>query len=484
MSSTGEREVDVAVVGAGLAGLSAANRALDLGLSAVVLEASTDTGYLCASRLSGGLIHVAYRSVTAPPAELAAKVVAATQGHVAPDLARTLADHALRATDWLAAQGVAFTTIEPDQGWRDRVAAPLGFYDQSHMVWEGLGADVMLKTLEARLVARGGRLLRGARATELLSEGGVVRGLRYRSAASADSADSADSDITLRAGAVVLADGGFHGNHDLLREFVTPWPERVKLRGPAAGQGDGLRMARALGAGLVGMPYFYGHVLSADALHNDRLCPFPFVDFLAAAGMLVDMTAERFVNESKAGVFMANAMARHGDGRAVVIFDQAIWDTAGKVFFCPPNPNLLTAGGTLYRADTFEELARLAGLPEPALVASVARRNAALAAGELQGAPDERGALKYQPVMIGTPPYYAAPACACITHTTGGLRVDTGARVLRENGTPIVNLYAAGSTAGGLEGGPQTGYVGGLIKAAVFGMLAAETVAAGRCSGS
>lgn len=463
--------VDVVVIGAGLAGLSAANRALDLGLSVVLLEASPDAANLCASRLSGGLFHVAYRSVTAPVDELVAKLTAATQGHVAPHLARAIAGNALRTIDWLADQGVAFTTIEPDQGWRDRVTAPLGFYDQSHMVWEGLGADVMLKTLVARMQARGGRILRGARALSLQTDvtaGAAVRGVVY---------EHAGHTTSLAARAVVLADGGFQGNHDMLREFVSPHPERIKLRGPAAGQGDGIRMARALGAGLVGMPYFYGHVLSADALTNDRLCPFPFVDFLAAAGMLVDDRAERFVNESKAGVFMANAMARHRNGIATVIFDQAIWDTAGKVFFCPPNPNLVDAGGTLHRADTLEELARLAGLDPAALAASVAKRNAALAAGELQGAPDERGALKYQPVHIGNPPYYAAPACSCITHTTGGLLVDDHARVLRDNGTPIAGLYAAGSTAGGLEGGPQTGYVGGLIKALVFGVLASETVA-------
>jgi len=463
--------VDMAVVGGGLAGLSAANRALDLGLSVLLLEASPDTDNLCASRLSGGLFHVAYRSVTAPVEELIAKLTAATQGHVAPHLARAIAGNALRTIDWLAANGVAFTTIEPDQGWRDRVTAPLGFYDQSHMVWEGLGADVMLKTLVARVEARGGRILRGARAQSVEADGAGVKGLVFEQAGVAH---------RVAARAVVLADGGFQGNQDMLREFVSPHPERIKLRGPAAGQGDGIRMARALGAGLVGMPYFYGHVLSADALTNDRLCPFPFVDFLAAAGMLVDDRAERFVNESKAGVFMANAMARHRDGRATVIFDEAIWDTAGRVFFCPPNPNLVDAGGTLHRADTLEELALLAGLDPAALVASVAKRNAALAAGELQGAPDERGALKYQPVMIGNAPYYAAPACACITHTTGGVLVDDAARVLRDNGTPINGLYAAGSTAGGLEGGPQTGYVGGLIKALVFGVLAAEAVAGGQ----
>jgi fumarate reductase flavoprotein subunit len=38
----------------------------------------------------------------------------------------------------------------------------------------------------------------------------------------------------------------------------------------------------------------------------------------------------------------------------------------------------------------------------------------------------------------------------------------------------IGGLYAAGSSTGGLEGGPNVGYVGGLIKAFAFGLIAAD----------
>ena len=42
---------------------------------------------------------------------------------------------------------------------------------------------------------------------------------------------------------------------------------------------------------------------------------------------------------------------------------------------------------------------------------------------------------------------------------------------------PIDGLYAAGGTTGGLEGGGALGYVGGLIKACVFGLRVAEDAA-------
>ena len=60
----------------------------------------------------------------------------------------------------------------------------------------------------------------------------------------------------------------------------------------------------------------------------------------------------------------------------------------------------------------------------------------------------------------------------------GGIRIDPDAQVLREDGGAIPGLYAAGTTTGGIEGGPFIGYVGGLSKAAVFGFRAAEHAAA------
>ncbi|NQU71413.1 MAG: FAD-binding protein, partial [Rhodospirillales bacterium] len=70
------------------------------------------------------------------------------------------------------------------------------------------------------------------------------------------------------------------------------------------------------------------------------------------------------------------------------------------------------------------------------------------------------------------------PLCAGITVTMGGVAVDGSARVIRPDDTPIAGLYAAGSTVGGIEGGPRAGYVGGLISAFLLGLVAAESAAA------
>ena len=71
------------------------------------------------------------------------------------------------------------------------------------------------------------------------------------------------------------------------------------------------------------------------------------------------------------------------------------------------------------------------------------------------------------------------PICVAITNTMGGIVVDGDGRVLDTADRPIPGLYAAGSTVGGLDGGPHAGYVGGLIKATVA-LLAAELIAAAK----
>jgi succinate dehydrogenase/fumarate reductase flavoprotein subunit len=63
---------------------------------------------------------------------------------------------------------------------------------------------------------------------------------------------------------------------------------------------------------------------------------------------------------------------------------------------------------------------------------------------------------------------------AAVTHTMGGLRVDTHARVLGRQGKPIEGLYAAGVDAGGIATG---GYASGLAQALVLGLAAAESLA-------
>jgi fumarate reductase flavoprotein subunit len=76
-------------------------------------------------------------------------------------------------------------------------------------------------------------------------------------------------------------------------------------------------------------------------------------------------------------------------------------------------------------------------------------------------------------------PYYAVKVTGALFHTQGGLVVDGHARVLRNDGTPLPNLFAGGGAARGISGPSSWGYMAGngLLTATTFGRLAGETAA-------
>jgi fumarate reductase flavoprotein subunit len=240
-------------------------------------------------------------------------------------------------------------------------------------------------------------------------------------------------------------------------------------------------MAQAVGAAVTDLNRFYGHLLCRDAMENDRVWPYPELDALASAGILVGSDARRFADEGRGGIFLANAIAGLDDPlSATVVFDSAIWNGPGRSARIPANPQLARAGGTVHQADTIIALASAAALSTNELTATVASYNQALGAKAIAGLKPPRTSGAYQAYPIATPPFFAIPICAGITYTMGGIRIDANARVLRDDGTAIEGLYAAGSTAGGIEGGDNAAYVGGLIKAGVFGLRAAEHAASRR----
>ncbi|RPI47366.1 MAG: FAD-binding protein [Betaproteobacteria bacterium] len=458
---------DVAVIGAGMAGLVAANRAAQLGLKALVLEQSAAEKYLCNSRYTGGTLHIAYCDIMADADELMRTITESTQGHVRPELARMFADEGRRVVRWLQDEGSRFLKASPAPYHR-WVLAPPGRV-RPGLDWEGRSGDVLLRMLEANLVKRGGALMRGVRARALVSAEGACTGL---------DAITADGAMRIDARAVVIADGGFQADPELVGRYITPHPQRLMQRNAGTGRGDGLRMAQAIGAALIGTDRFYGHVLSRDALHNAQLWPYPYLDSLVAAAIVVASAGERFADEGAGGVSIANMIAHLADPLdAWVVFDQASWETAGKHGLIPANPHLPRVGGTLHTATDLETLARTAGITASALAQTVTRYNAALAQGRSTTLAPPRSAKKGKPQPIATPPYYAAPVCAGITYTMGGVMIDEHARALDAERRPLPGLYVAGAAAGGLEGGPAIGYVGGLVKCGVTGLRAAEHIA-------
>ena len=463
---------DLITVGGGFAGLTAAVRATELGLRAAVVERGAGEHYMCNSRVCTGVTHIAFLDPKEPEDKLYRQIQAATDDTARDDLARCFAVNGARTLAWLAEHGAEFG----DAPHRYR-GPPMLFPAReirAGLDWEHSGPNLFLKGLRRRFEAAGGVMMTETEAVALVMADDACVGLDVVGPSGAS---------RLQATAVVLADGGFQAGRELLARHVTAHSENLCQRNVQTGVGDGLRMAGQAGAELVGLDMFYGHVLSRDAMTDAGLWPYPQLDALCAGAVVVDGAGRRFADEGLGGISLVNSIARLDDPLGTVaVFDAAAWQDAKSADIVPPNPSLVENGGTLWQAGSLEELAGLADLDRDALLATVAAHNDAID-GEAFGELDPpRTVATYPAKPIKQAPFHAIPLCAGITVTMGGIAVDGAARVVRSDDTPIHGLYAAGSTVGGAEGGPRAGYVGGLIKAFLLGLVAAESAAAANSS--
>jgi fumarate reductase flavoprotein subunit len=454
-------QVDLLVVGGGLAGLTAGVRAAELGLSVAVLEQGRGVDYPSNSRQSGGIVHLAFHDPHRPAEELVAIIDRVSSGEADPALARALAETGRRLLDWLQEKGARFMRFNPQEGYRWCMAPPRSL--KAGLDWRERGPDMVIRGLAERL---GGALRLGERVTGLrMAEGRCIGVVSERDGV----------ETTWPSGFVLLADGGFQANRELYERHVGGDFERVFQRGARTGIGAGLQMAIGAGAATRGLDRFYGHILCRDALHSDAVWPYPEVDAIATAGIVVDETGRRIADEGRGGVFLTNALATaRGSTTFYAIFDQAIWNEPGKSARIPANPLLEQAGGTVLRASSIAELAGLIGVPADRLEETVLGYNKALTDDRLTELPVTRSSA-IRPWPIANGPFMAIPIMPGITYTMGGVAIDEKARVLDEAHRPIPGLLAAGSTTGGLEGGSNAAYLSGLLKAGVFGLIAAET---------
>jgi 3-oxosteroid 1-dehydrogenase len=328
--------------------------------------------------------------------------------------------------------------------------------------------------------------------TDLYVEDGVVRGAYVRDALSPESAEP--QLIRARRG-VILGCGGFEHNEQMRVKYqrapiTTEWTV-----GAAANTGDGILAAEKLGAGLelmedawwgptvplVGAPWF--------AL-SERNSP---------GSIIVNMAGNRFMNESMPYVEACHHMygGEWGQGPgpgenvpAWLLFDQQYRD---RYIFAGLNPgqripNKWLQSGVIVKASTLSEVAAAAGLPADQLIATVERFN-----GFARSGVDEdyhRGESAYDNYYgdptnkpnpnlgeISHPPYYAAKMVPGDLGTKGGVKTDVHGRALRDDGSVISGLYAAGNVSSPVMGHTYPGPGGTIGPAMAFGYLAALHIA-------
>ena len=426
----------------------AARRLQQLGVEVTVLEKSEIDGGFGNAVISGGLIHVAWEPPDSPRDVKRERLFAETDGEIDPALADALATQSARVIPWLNAEGVEMRpkTEEPATKW---TLYPFRSGMARRLMPELGPAKAMIRLYES-FRAHDGDLRPGASARSLEPDRGGWR------------VGFGDSSIDARH--VIFADGGFQANSELLSRYVGPNAGLCLLRATTTGTGDALRMLLDNGAGAVGLGRVYGHLVSHDALHSDDLWPFPHLDELCMTGLVVARGGDRFPVSTTSPVGLVTQLARTDDPRGfAVVFDHDLWTGPagrGKLGLPAPNPELAARGGHLASAETIEGLAAQLGVAEERLTAAVAQHNSSSGL-----------------CLLARAPFYAARLVPGITFTMGGAMIGPDAAVLTPDRNPIPGLFAAGSTTGGIQGGPNGGYVGGLAIAATYGLIAADSVA-------
>jgi succinate dehydrogenase/fumarate reductase flavoprotein subunit len=433
-------QADLIVLGAGMAGLTAASYAARHGLMVVVIEKQPRIGG-SAVLSQGGLWSVdsyeLFREIN-PGGD--------------PELGRLLIDGYEEALEWIAA-------MEVEVGPPRSLLPNQGFASTSRSV------DLVsyLRRCEAAVLEAGGWVITDARVRALTRADGRVTGVEV---------EDRNGVSVVQAPHTVLATGGFQGDPELRTRLIGPHTTDMLVRSNAGSTGDGLRLGTAAGAALSGpTDRWYGHTLPSP------LTGFTERDFLplrqvilSPRGILLDRAGQRFTDESVGYYANAQAVSRVPGGRALLVVDERIWaqNLERIVDFMGDLDQLRARGTNVARGSLAEVDAAAAGWGFHNTADAVVAFNTGVAS-ESNGLAPTRGRYRES---LSQAPYTVMEVQPAITFTFGGLRIDPTTRVLDEAGQPIPGLLAAGADSGGHF---YDGYGGGLSMSCVTGLAAAKT---------
>lgn len=243
---------------------------------------------------------------------------------------------------------------------------------------------------------------------------------------------------------VCLSAGGFIYNRQMIHRYA-PHHDATAPMGNPGDDGSGIRLGQTAGG-------------KVDRM--GRICSWRFLnppgDWIK--GMIVNSSAERFVDESLYGASVGHALNEEQSGIGFLIFDSVVNRRAWKELFTVKMlgyqryPGLLSMWSKA-KAATIEKLACKIGLDPARLRVAVESYNRAAAGVERD--PMRKDQKEMLPILNG--PFYAIDISASnsllpmMAMTLGGLVVEeeTG-MVIGKDGRPIKGLYAAGRTAIGI----------------------------------
>src|SRR3954465_8275039 len=322
--------IDLLVLGAGMAGLSAAAKAAAEGASVVLVEKGEAVG---GSAAYAGFIW------TAPTTDV--------MREVNPDGEEALGRRIVEGYD----DALAFV-----RSLGVHVADPVTVLGYGR----GCATDMANLLLACdRLVRERGEVLVRSHALRLLTEDGAVVGAEVSTPAGTR---------TIRARSTLLATGGFGGDPDLRAEHIAPAARDIPLRANLNSTGDGLRLAQAAGAAM-GKPDagFYGHLIPSGVVYTN---PYEFTDltfYHSEHGVLLNRGGHRFCDETIGDHLNTLHVLDQPEARALLITDQRVheqWMLAPYVEGVEPLDKFQLAYKRGARAAVAEDVGGVEYLPE------------------------------------------------------------------------------------------------------------------------
>jgi succinate dehydrogenase/fumarate reductase flavoprotein subunit len=432
-------DVDLLVVGAGMAGLSAAAWSVREGRSVVLVEKGA---------LGGTAVHAGF-IWTAPTYEALREAI--PDGN--PALARTLIDGFDPAIEWVRSLGVE--CLPPVTVLR------FGRGHQTDMTNYLRKCELLVRT-DSR-----SEILAPATPESLIVEDGAVAGAVVR----LDDGEQRE----VRAASTLLATGGFQANLDL-RDTIHPNAKRLPLRSNPHSAGDGLQLAQSVGGAFVGEDAgFYGHLFPSgvNVVENDDFLGITL--YYSEHAVLLNLAGERFVDESVGDHLTTLAVLEQPEARALMISDDRVreeWILRPYVEGVHPRDTFDIAYRRGARCAVAASIDELVDLPDEWGYDGETVRQALVDFNRACGNGSHDPPRRYDATALDTPPFYVIETVPAISFTFGGIAIDDRARVLDDDGRPIPGLLAAGADAGGLF---VRAYAGGLAAALVFALRAART---------
>lgn len=425
--STLKDSYDVIIVGSGGAGLSAAIEAKNAGKNPVILEKEATAGGNTTKSSAGmNASQTKFQEadgITDSNDKFYEESLKGGHGTNNPELLRYLVDHSASAIDWLDSMGITLSNLTTTGGMSEK---------RTHRPADGSAVgEYLVSGLLRNVSEREIPLFVNADVTKINEKDGKVSGVNV-------TIDGKEK--TISANAVVLATGGFGANMQMVTEYK-PELNGFVTTNQKGSTGDGVVLAQGLGAATVDMGEIQIHPTveqSTSTLISESV--------RGEGAILVNQEGKRFFNEMETRDKVSQAIIALPEKYAYLILDDALTERAKAVKFYEKR-------GLVKSADTLEGLAKEIGVPAENLTATVEAWNKAVADKN----DSEFGRSTAMDHDLSKGPFHAIQIAPGIHHTMGGLKINTNAQVLKEDGTPIDGLYAAGEVTGGVHGANRIG---------------------------